>query len=106
MQKLPLYMVYNNIIYLQYLSSHKNGDYNSCNAENNEINCLICNPAAHRILLLSPGPSKCICEHGWFDVNQEECKQCYYTWLIYIYIIELYNSSTATIDYNSCNEEL
>ena len=42
-------------------SSHKDGDYNSCNAENSENNCLICDSDKHRVLLSSPGPSKCMC---------------------------------------------
>ena len=42
-------------------SSHKDDDYNSCDAENSETHCLICDSDKHRVLLSSPGPSKCMC---------------------------------------------
>eukprot|EP00828_Plagiopyla_frontata_P022972 TRINITY_DN2953_c0_g1_i2.p4 TRINITY_DN2953_c0_g1~~TRINITY_DN2953_c0_g1_i2.p4 ORF type:complete len:278 (-),score=48.98 TRINITY_DN2953_c0_g1_i2:1759-2592(-) len=76
-----------------YTCSHKDGDYNSCDSENSETHCLICNSAKHRVLLSDSGPSKCMCQLGWFEetAGVEECKQCYYT--------------CSTAEYNSCDKE-
>ena len=43
---------------------------------------MTCNGDLHRVLLTSPGPSKCKCQLGWFEetIGVEECKKCYYTW--------------------------
>ena len=62
MFNLPLLMVKD--LYIKYFSSHKAGDYESCDEENNVNHCLKCDSNKHRYLLSAPAPSKCICEDG------------------------------------------
>ena len=77
MPNLPLFMVLSALLLFS-LSSHKHEDYESCNTENNSNHCLKCNSDKHRYLESSPGPSKCLCNIGWFDSGIEACK--IYSW--------------------------
>ena len=60
-------------MYLKFFSSHKADDYNSCNVENNKLNCTICDGDKNRVLL-SGSPSECVCPNGWYDPGIEQCK--------------------------------
>ena len=64
------------------LSSHKNGDYDSCNVANDKNNCTICDSNKYRVLK-STAPSECVCFDGYFDAGIEECKPCHYSWFLY-----------------------
>ena len=59
-----------NFLNLTQFSSHKIGDYNSCNLENTKENCTKCDNTKGRTLL-SASPSECVCPFGWFDPDAE-----------------------------------
>ena len=63
---MPLFLVFINVLF-KLLSSHS--DYDTCNLELSESNCLKCDILKQRTFL--PIPSNCVCIIGWYNPGVE-----------------------------------
>lgn len=67
-------------IKINFYSSKKIGDYNSCSVELSEKFCTICDSNVHRGLKLEGSDSYCKCIPGFYENYQNICTYCHYTW--------------------------